>query len=106
MFNELRYLLKYLIKCDKIQLYKNENEEVVFMDLDKTRVVSILLAVVFVVLMLLMAMTNIVGFGLAAIAVMIVCAVFQFKFWRCPTCGKGLGPLWVKYCPHCGEWLV
>ncbi len=76
------------------------------MDLDRTRVVSVLLAVVFVVLMLLMAMTHIAGFGLAAIAVMIVCAVVQVKFWRCPTCGKGLGPLWVKYCPHCGEWLL
>ena len=73
------------------------------MDLDKVRGISILLAVACVVLVVIMEMTHSAAFGVAAIVVMIACAVVQVKFWRCPACGKPLGPLWVKYCPHCGE---
>ena len=76
------------------------------MDLDKVRGLSMLLAAVFVVLMILMGITHKAAFGIAAIVAFIACSIVQIKFWRCPACGKGLGPLWVKYCPHCGEWLV
>lgn len=26
-------------------------------------------------------------------------------FWRCPSCGKNLGTLDAKHCPHCGAKL-
>ena len=76
------------------------------MDIDKVRGLSLLLAGVSIVLMIISAITQSVGLVIAACVVCVIECIVAVKFWRCPTCGKPLGPLWVKYCPHCGEWLV
>ena len=41
----------------------------------------------------------------AALALALMVAMVRDKFWRCPKCRKNLGPLYVKYCPNCGEKL-
>ena len=72
------------------------------MDLKKAKIISIVLLGIFAVLMAAMALATDTAFGYAAIAVMGIYGVFQLLFWRCPYCGKNLGPLWVKCCPNCG----
>ena len=31
--------------------------------------------------------------------------VVNFKYWKCPECGKNLGGSKPIYCPHCSERL-
>jgi hypothetical protein len=59
----------------------------------------------FGLLMLLMALTQNPRFGYGAIAVIALYGVFIIIFWKCPNCKKQLGPLRVKFCPHCGAKL-
>jgi len=73
------------------------------LDLKKVRKISIIIYSIFAVLMLLMIITLKTPFGIAAVGVLIAYALFLSAFWRCPKCGKGLGPLWVKHCSDCGE---
>ena len=76
------------------------------MKLTKIKAISILLLGVFVVLMLLMGMTANVAYGYGAIALVVIYGIIQLTCWKCPKCGKNLGPLWVKCCPNCGEKVV
>ncbi len=55
--------------------------------------------------MALMLLTYNAVFGYIAIAVMCLYGILVAAFWRCPKCRKNLGPLYVKYCPNCGEKL-
>lgn len=58
------------------------------------------------VLLFLLMFVKQVFFGYAAIAVIIVYAVFNIAFWRCPACGKCLGQLGKQsFCRFCGEEL-
>lgn len=73
------------------------------MNLKKTKMISKLLLGVFTVFMLVMALTVNPFWGYMAIGMIVVYGFFVLIFWRCPKCGKNLGPLWVKCCPNCGE---
>lgn len=73
------------------------------MDLKKVDNICTVLLCVFLVLMFVMAFTQNKVFGYAAIAVVAVYVILLLKFWRCPSCERFLGALWVKHCPHCGE---
>ena len=42
---------------------------------------------------------------LVAAALMAVYAVLSMRLWRCPSCGKFLGPLYNRCCPNCGKRL-
>ena len=59
--------------------------------------------VIFSVLMVVMMLTTNPSWGYAAIVVMGAYGAFHHCCWRCPRCGKNLGPLWIKHCPHCGN---
>ena len=65
--------------------------------------ICILILGVFVLLMLLMAITTKSVFGYLAIATVVVYGIFHHCFWRCRKCGMVIGPLWAKHCPNCGE---
>lgn len=73
------------------------------MNLKRVKRIGLLLLGIFSILMLIMPVTLHTVFGYLAIAVMGIYGVFLMKFWRCPNCDKGLGALWIKHCPHCGE---
>ncbi len=75
------------------------------MDLRKAKKLCFLLLGIFMILMLAMGITSNPVFGYLAIGVMVIYGVFHYFFWRCPRCGKNMGPLWVKCCPECGEKL-
>lgn len=73
------------------------------MELKKVKTICFLILGVFLVFMLTMGVTSNTVFGYAAIGVIALYGVFIMMFWRCPSCGKNLGPLWVKCCPNCGD---
>ncbi len=72
------------------------------MNLKQIRQINFLILGIFVVLMLLLALTLNPIFGYMAIAVIVADGIFVLKFWRCPECDKYLGPLWIMYCPNYG----
>ena len=71
------------------------------MKLRKVKAIAKSLLGIFSALMALMLLTYNAVFGYIAIAVMCLYGIL----WRCPKCRKNLGPLYVKYCPNCGEKL-
>lgn len=73
------------------------------MELKKAKMICFVILGIFLVLMLTMGVTSNPAFGYAALGVMAIYGVFVMIVWRCPKCGKNLGPLWVKCCPNCGE---
>lgn len=73
------------------------------MKLKKAKMICFGILGIFLVLMLIMGVTSNPVFGYAALGVMAIYGVFIMIVWRCPKCGKNLGPLWVKCCPNCGE---
>jgi len=73
------------------------------MNLETVNAISKVLLGAVAVFMLIMMITLNTVFGYIAIAFMGVYGVFLIVFWRCPSCGKNLGALWVKCCPNCGE---
>ena len=73
------------------------------MELKKAKIICFGMLGIFLVLMLIMGVTSNPAFGYAALGVMAIYGVFIMIVWRCPKCGKNLGPLWVKCCPNCGE---
>lgn len=75
------------------------------MKLRKVKAIAKSLLGIFSALMALMLLTYNAVFGYIAIAVMCLYGIFVAAFWRCPKCRKNLGPLYVKYCPNCGEKL-
>lgn len=77
----------------------------IFMKLRKVKTIAKSLLGIFSALMALMLLTYNAVFGYIAIAVMCLYGILVAAFWRCPKCRKNLGPLYVKYCPICGEKL-
>ena len=75
------------------------------MKLKTAKRMSMCLLGLFAMLMLIMVLAGDSAFGYIAIAVMGAYGIFHCMFWRCPVCGKNIGPLWVKCCPTCGEKL-
>lgn len=75
------------------------------MKLRKVKAIAKSLLGIFSALMALMLLTYNAVFGYIAIAVMCLYRILVAAFWRCPKCRKNLGPLYVKYCPNCGEKL-
>ena len=75
------------------------------MKLRKVKAIAKSLLGIFSALMALMLLTYNAVFGYIAIAVMCLYGILVAAFWRCPKCRKNLGPLYVKYCPNCGEKL-
>ena len=75
------------------------------MKLRKVKAIAKSLLGIFSALMALMLLTYNSVFGYIAIAVMGLYGILFSAFWRCPKCRKNLGPLYVKYCPNCGEKL-
>lgn len=75
------------------------------MDIKKVKAICFGFLGIFMILMLLMGIVSQPVFGYFAIGVMVIYGVFHYFFWRCPRCGKNMGPLWVKCCPECGEKL-
>ena len=73
------------------------------MELKKAKMICFGMLGIFLVLRLIMGVTSNPAFGYAALGVMAIYGVFILIVWRCPKCGKNLGPLWVKCCPNCGE---
>ena len=73
------------------------------MEFKKAKMICFGILGIFLVLMLIMGVTSNPAFGYAALGVMAIYGVFIMIVWRCPKCGKNLGPLWVKCCPNCGE---
>ncbi|MBE6913548.1 MAG: hypothetical protein E7472_01240 [Ruminococcaceae bacterium] len=73
------------------------------MNLKTTKIICFIFLGVFLVVMLAMGITMNTMFGYAAIAVMAIYGIFNYGFWRCPSCKKNIGPLWVKHCPNCGK---
>ena len=73
------------------------------MELKRAKTICVLFLGVFLVLMLAMGITSDTAYGYAAIGVMGIYGIFHYCYWRCPKCGKNMGPLWVKCCPECGE---
>lgn len=73
------------------------------MKLKNVRTIIILLIGIHFVLLLTMALTHTSMFGDIATAIVGVYGIFLIIFWRCPKCGKNLGPLWAKRCRNCGE---
>lgn len=73
------------------------------MELKKAKMICFGMLGIFLVLMLIMGVTSNPAFGYTALGVMAIYGVFIMIVWRCPKCGKNLGPLWVKCCPNCGE---
>ena len=73
------------------------------MELKKAKMICFGMLGIFLVLMLIMGVTSNPAFGYAALGVKAIYGVFIMIVWRCPKCGKNLGPLWVKCCPNCGE---
>ncbi|MEG1548758.1 MAG: hypothetical protein RR313_10450 [Anaerovoracaceae bacterium] len=75
------------------------------MKLSKVKTIAYILIGTICVLLVAMGITGVATFGFIASAVMLATAVFEWKFWRCPYCGKCLGPLYdkAKYCRHCGK---
>lgn len=73
------------------------------MELKKAKMTCFGILGIFLILMLIMGVTSNPAFGYAALGVMAIYGVFIMIVWRCPKCGKNLGPLWVKCCPNCGE---
>ena len=60
----------------------------------------------FCVLMLLLVWTKFALLGYVAIAIIIVYGVINIAFWRCPSCGKCIGGIWLgkyNHCRYCGE---
>ena len=42
----------------------------------------------------------------AGVALVVPWLIVQQRWWRCPACGRSLGPLErIRDCPHCGEEL-
>lgn len=52
-----------------------------------------------------MCITASMVFGYIGIALVVIYGIFHTVLWRCQTCRKNIGPLWVKHCPECGEKL-
>ena len=77
----------------------------IFIKLRKVKAIAKSLLGIFSALMALMLLTYNAVFGYIAIAVMCLYGILVAAFWRCPKCRKKLGPLYVKYCPNCGEKL-
>lgn len=75
------------------------------MKLRKVKAIAKSLLGIFSALMALMLLTYNAVFGYIAIAVMCLYGILVAAFWRYPKCRKNLGPLYVKYCPNCGEKL-
>lgn len=61
------------------------------------------MAAIVAILLLAMGIASNPVFGYLAIAVVVIYFIFHHVFWRCPKCGKNIGPLWAKCCPNCGE---
>ena len=40
-----------------------------------------------------------------AIGILLASGLCFWVFWRCPYCGKNLGTLDARHCPHCGAKL-
>ena len=75
------------------------------MKLKKVKIISyISIGAVCALLLAMMIMKSFV-LGYLASALLIVAAIFQRMFWKCPFCGKFLGRLddKGKYCRHCGK---
>ena len=72
------------------------------MDLKTRKVVCFVIIGILILLLMTMGITRNPIFGYIAIAVLGGYGVFHYVFWRCPNCGKNMGPLWVKCCPNCG----
>ena len=75
------------------------------MKLRKVKAIANSLLGIFSALMALMLLTYNAVFGYIAIAVMCSYGFRVAALWSCPYCRKNLGPLYVKYCPNCGEKL-
>jgi len=73
------------------------------MRLTTVKRIALALLTGFLLLMMTMGFTSNTVFGYIAIAVMGIYGIMLCIFWRCPACGKNLGALWIKHCPHCGE---
>ena len=44
------------------------------------------------------------GFGIALLTVLVLNAIFSFKYVRCPHCGSLLNRVvFITCCPYCGE---
>ena len=75
------------------------------MKLRKVKTITYILIGVACVLLFAMGITRVTAFGYIAGATIIVTAVFERLFWKCPHCGNFLGRLddKGKYCRHCGK---
>lgn len=59
-----------------------------------------LLAILFLLLGKKYIALWLIGCGL-----MMASLILNIVFWRCPDCGKHLGPANAEYCPYCGRFL-
>ncbi len=54
----------------------------------------------------LLMITQLMLFGYLAVVVAVAMCVIDFKFWRCPKCGRHLGRVKKRmYCHACGQEL-
>ncbi len=76
------------------------------MSLAITRKVLIVLLVLFCILYLLFILLHQTWLACLAVGTLLLFVICSAAFWRCPNCGKNLGPLSRrKYCAHCGKEL-
>ena len=77
------------------------------MKLKTVKTVCYALLAVFCAFFLLLLLMPVPAFGYAAVGTVALMGVWNLVFWRCPHCGRGLGPMEIsskaKYCRYCGE---
>ena len=73
------------------------------MKLKTAKNLLLLSCLIMAILMVICSVTKVLWLGYLGIAVVFAGAFIWILFGRCPSCGRFLGKVDNKYCPHCGE---
>ena len=73
------------------------------MKLKTAKNLLLLSRLIMAILLVICSVTKILWLGYLGIAFVFAGAFIWILFGRCPSCGRFLGKVDNKYCPHCGE---
>ena len=80
-----------------------ERKGEILMKLKTAKNLLLLSCLIMAILLVICSVTKILWLGYLGIAFVFAGAFIWILFGRCPSCGRFLGKVDNKYCPHCGE---
>ena len=75
------------------------------MKLKTAKCIMAVFCVLTVLFLILCSITKRMLWGYIGVVFAIIAVIFWLIFGRCPNCGRYLGRIIGRHCPHCGEKL-